>query len=73
MGSIPGLPQCLKYLELLWRWSRPTAHAPIQPLDKEFTIDTAAALKKSHRNSMETVTIVPHQMMAMGRFKAIKT
>ena len=31
-GSIPGLAQWVKDLELLWLWRRPAATAPIRPL-----------------------------------------
>ena len=32
VGLIPGLPQWVKDLALLWLWYRPAAATPIQPL-----------------------------------------
>ena len=43
-GSIPGLNQWIKDLELLWLWHRPAAAAPIQPLVREPPCDMSASL-----------------------------
>ena len=44
-GLIPGLPQWVKDLVLLWLWCRPAAVAPIRPLVWELPCAVGAALK----------------------------
>ena len=50
-GSIPGLTQWVKDLELLWLWSRPAAAALIQPLAWAllYTMGVALKIKKKKR------------------------
>ena len=45
VGSIPGLAQSVKDPELLSRWCRPAATAPIQPLTREPPYAAGAAKK----------------------------
>ena len=45
-GSIPGFPQWVKDLALLWLWRRRVAAAPIQPLAWELPYAVGAALKR---------------------------
>ena len=48
-GSIPGLGQWVKDLELLWLWCRPVAIAPIQPLAWELLLAMGAARKQAKK------------------------
>ena len=48
-GSIPGLAQWIKDLELLWLWYRPAAIDPIGPLVWEPPYATGAALKRQSK------------------------
>ena len=50
-GSIPGLAQWLKGPVLLWRWCRPAAAAPIQPLVWELSDAGSAALKSKTKQA----------------------
>ena len=46
---IPGLPQWVKNLALLWLWCRPAAVASIRPLAWEPPYATKAALKNQNK------------------------
>ena len=48
-GSIPGFPQWVKDLALLWLWRRRVAAAPIQPLAWELPYAVGAALKRQRK------------------------
>ena len=49
LGLIPGLPQWVKDLALLWLWCRPAAVAPIRPLAWEPPYAMGAALEKEKK------------------------
>ena len=55
VGSIPGLPQWVKDLALLWLWCRPAATAPTQPLAWEPPYALVEAPKMTKRKKEKKV------------------